>query len=247
MSSKFKRRTFAGTAGRVAGQQMRSAQARAANFSSVRGAFMARGVPRPSFWAGPGLGNPNTEERKTIDLAPAAYVADTTGTVTLLNGVATGDDFTDRDGRRINMKSLFITGRISPIDSNTLDTISRLIVVYDKQSNGAAPVITDVLKTANSVDQLNLNNRARFQVLVDKRFFIGRVDNTATQSFSVAPGGHMIKIFRKLNLETQFSGTTAAVASIATGSLYMITVGDGAAGLGGNFSLSTRVRFTEKA
>jgi len=187
-----------------------------------------------------------TGERKTIDLAPAAKVMDTTGTVTLLNGVATGADFTERIGRKIFMKSIYLTGIIFGVDDHINDTLCRILVVYDNQSNGAAPVMTDILKTSTSASQLNLDNRDRFKVIIDKRWCLARRDNTATQAFAGAPSCHVVKIFRRLNKEVLFNGTTNAVGSIATGSLYLLTIGNSAAGTGGTSELSARVRFIDQ-
>lgn len=194
------------------------------------------------FW-GPNL-RPKGE-KKTIDVDSATYAADTTGTVTLLSEVATGTDFTDRIGRKINMKSVYVRGFLSPVDTTTSFCLSRLLIVYDNQPNGAAPAITDILKAATSVAQVNLNNRDRFKILIDKQFPLGNNNNTATQAISGSPNVHHVKVFRRLNLIEQFGGTTAAVGSITTGAIWMVTVGDNAAADGGVFKLCTRIRFTD--
>lgn len=184
-------------------------------------------------------------ERKTIDVNTASYVSDTTGTVTLLNGVATGTDFTDRIGRKIICRSLYITGMISPVDNTTAANLARLIVVYDNQTNGAAPAVTDILKEATACSQLNLNNRDRFVVLCNKTWAQGSVSDTATQAFSNSPNTFKVKIYKKLRHEVLFNGTTAAVGSIATGAIWMITIGSATANNGGTFSVSTRTRFED--
>lgn len=186
-----------------------------------------------------------TQEKKTIDVDPAAYVSDTTGTITLLNGVAVGTDFTDRIGRKILMKSIFIRGIHLPVDDSTGNFISRLVIVYDRQANGVAPAITDVVKSINGSAQINLNNRDRFQILFDKQYVTAKVSDTATQSFAGSPTVHSVKLFRRLRHETVFQGTAATVASIATGSVYMLTFSNAAANTGGSFSLSTRIRFAD--
>jgi len=185
------------------------------------------------------------DERKVIDVDPATYGANTTGTVTLLNGVATGTDFTDRIGRKIIMKSLYIRGVCKPEDDNIANTLARVLIVYDMQSNGAAPVVTDVLKSATSASQLNMNNRDRFKVLMDKQYAVGKVLDTATQAFAGSPTIHQLKKYKRLNLEVLFNGTTNVIGSIATGSVYMITIGNQAAGLGAEFLVSTRIRFID--
>lgn len=184
-------------------------------------------------------------ERKVIDVDPANYAFDTTGSVTLLNGVATGTDFTDRIGRKIVLKSLYLRGIIKPVDNNVGNTLCRMLVVYDMQSNGAAPAITDVLKSSSPAAQLNMNNRDRFRVLIDKQFALGAVSDAAGASLAGSPTVHSLKKYKKCNLEVLFNGTTNAIGSIATGSLYMITVGDQVAGNGGQGLISSRVRFVD--
>lgn len=184
-------------------------------------------------------------ERKAIDVDRAAYVGDTTGSVTLLNGVATGTDFTNRIGRRILMKSLYVRGFVFPIDSTVVDNLSRVIIVYDSQVNGAIPAITDILKEAFSESQINLNNRDRFHILADKTFQMGSVNNTATQAYQGSPTVHKFKIFKKLNLEVIFGGTTNLVASIQTGALWMVTIGNVGANAGSDITATSRVRFID--
>jgi len=113
-------------------------------------------------------------ELNTIDVNSASYVADTTGTVTLLNGVATGDDFTDRTGRKIVMKSIYIRGLVKFIDTSSGPTLCRLIIIYDNQTNGAAPVMTDMTNRPMPADQLPTPvqfTQQRAQLLVKKEMF----------------------------------------------------------------------------
>ena len=155
-----------------------------------------------------------TDEKKVIDTAPASYACDTTGSVTLLDGVATGTDYTQRIGRKILLKSLYITGYVAPPGATTVGSnIARIILVYDSQTNGAAPIITDVLNSANAADQLNLNNRDRFKVLMDKRMALGEINTVATQSYSANPSVYNVKKFIRLNHDVQYSGTTNAIGS----------------------------------
>lgn len=223
-------------------RQMAARQKRANMLMAARSKYRTPISSRGFF--GPSLRS--RQEKKAVDVDPANYVADTTGSVTLLNGIATGTDFTDRIGRKVALKSLFIRGRICNIDNNIGPTVARLIVVYDMQTNGAAPSVTDILKSATSQAQLNLNNRDRFKVIVDKQWGLGQIVDTATQTYAAGQDTYPIRIFRKLpNLDQQFQGTTAAVGSIATGALWMVTIGDQPANGGGQFGVSTRVRFTD--
>ena len=93
----------------------------------------------------------------------------TTGLVTLLHVPVLGTDFTNRIGRKTLIKSVFLRGLLSR-DLTTASALAcqcRMILVLDKQPNGAAPAITDILVAANSYSQLNPNNRDRFRVIRD--------------------------------------------------------------------------------
>jgi len=190
-----------------------------------------------------GPGQRSLMEAKVVDTDPANYSMDTTGSVTLINGVATGSDFTDRIGRKIILKSVYVRGIIKPVDSQTNDALCRMMVVYDMQANGAAPAITDILKSATSQSQLNMNNRDRFKIIFDKVVALGARDIASgyTGLVNVVP----IKKYKKLRHETVFSGTLSTIGSISTGALYLVNVGDQSSGLGGNFSGSVRVRFID--
>jgi len=183
-------------------------------------------------------------ELKFVDVAQANYVADTTGTVTLLNGVAVGDDYTSRDGRQITIKSVQVRGRCQPIDAGTLPTHARVLLVWDNAASGGAPTIAQILSASTSNSFPLVDNQARFTILRDMSFFVGGVSNTATQAYAMSPTGHIVDTYLRIGQITQFNGTGAT--NIANGALYMVTIGDQAAGDGAQFSLATRVRFSEE-
>lgn len=190
----------------------------------------------------------NAPELKYNDIATANYVADTTGTVTLLNGISQGSDNTNRIGRVMVMKSVHVRGIVSPVDSSTGNTLARLILVWDSDTDGVAPTVTDILQTANSTSPMNLNNRGRFTVLANEEFFIGGISTTATMSYAQSPSGAVFDRFVKLpgkGCRTINSGTGATVASIQQGAIWMVTIGDRGANDGGTFSVYSRVRFTD--
>lgn len=190
-------------------------------------------------WAGPSLRAP--QERKVIDIAPFTdTVTGAAPAVYLLNGVATGDDFTDRDGRRIMMKYLFFRWSVNKNNAATIGGNFRLSIVYDKQANGAAPAYTDIFAANAALSHTNLNNRSRFQILYNE--FVCLQDSQAATNGG--PSCAQREMFVPLNLDTQFSGTGATVASIATGALYLVYNCD-ITGAGVLFKATTRVRFLD--
>lgn len=197
-------------------------------------------------------------EKKFFDIAPATYQVNTTGSITLLCVPVPGTDYTNRIGRKIRIKSVYIRGICGL--SAALTTITtgvvaqgqllRLIIFQDLQPNGAAPALADLLNNATANAQLNPNNRDRFRILKDKCWAFGRFqwDTTATQAYAMTSGNSVaqVKCYKKLDLETVFNaGTAGAIADINSGAIYMCWVGDQAAGTdtAGAAIVSTRARF----
>lgn len=184
-------------------------------------------------------------ERKVVDTASASYACDTTGSVTLVNGMAQGSDFTNRIGRKYTNVAVQLEGFLGPQDSNVGTTKCRIMLIYDAQPNGALPVITDVLTASTSNAFMNLNNRDRFKVLCDENYTLSAIDNTASQAFAGSPTAQNISVYKKINLETICDGTTAAIGDVQTGSIFLLTIGSAATGLAFNFVGAVRTRFID--
>lgn len=185
-------------------------------------------------------------ELKYSDLASASYTCDTTGTVTALNLTAVGDDNTTRDGRQIFNKSIQVQGYIEPFDTQTVPSFVRVMLVWDSQPNsGAIATITNILTASTSLSNLNLDNRERFTVLRDFKAPLGSYNTTAGQTYAMTPNTHKIDWFVPLNMITTYSGTTAAIGSVATGALLMVTIGSQAATDAGKLTATTRLRFSD--
>lgn len=185
-------------------------------------------------------------ELKYVDIASASYACDTTGTVTALNLTAVGDDNTTRDGRQICNRSVHVQGLIRPetAGASTVN-LSRLMLVWDSQPNGAIATITDILVASTSVSATNLDNRERFTILRDKRYSQGAQSTTASQSYSDGNNTYAVSEYVNLkDVKTTYNNTTAVIAAVTTGALLMVTIGSAATG--GAFVGTTRVRFTDR-
>lgn len=168
-----------------------------------------------------------------IQYSDTAVGANTAGSsslpvLELLNGCVQGTDSTTRIGRKICMKSIqgrwtftLQTAAAGTQAAGVVAGQARLLIVYDKQANGAAPIATDILQdgtTSSLQSPLNLNNRERFIVLIDK--FI----NLDPQG----PACQTIKFYKKLPKRAQdviFNGGNAGtIGDIQTGSVYALFV-----------------------
>jgi len=188
-------------------------------------------------------------ELKFLDTSFATYTFDTTGTVTLLNPIAEGDDNINRNSRSVLVKSVAVRGFVAQqpnaVAANTLPQKARLLLVWDNAANGALALATDVMVAINAMSFPNVNNEKRFTILFDQSYAIGPFATTATQSI-VDNTVKDIEGLVNLNAPVEFIGTTGAIASIGNGALLAITLGTSATGANAAYgSLAYRVRFQE--
>lgn len=191
----------------------------------------------------------------------------TTPNITVLNNITIGSSMWNRQGRKVTMKSLRIRGAIAATTNGAAGVnpqFCRLIVVYDKQTNGAVPVYGDVfrdqLSSAADVNAtiflsgINLNNRDRFEVIIDDQWCLA---STATGGAPAIVESGMTDgnvyghkdYYRPLNnREEHFKADSSpgVIGDIATGSLILITVGSVASGSDGwGYYLGCRLRFSD--
>jgi len=183
------------------------------------------------------------QENNYVDLARAQYQCDTTGSVTLLNTVAQGTSVNQRVGKKWVMKSLQMRGFVQN-GSTAVSNWASYMIVYDKKPTGSLPAVTDILVTANSQAFNNDNNTDRFRI-------VRRWDNyLAGSTLAASAGGDTgaeADAYVKLNLPVvNKAAGTGAIADIEEGALYLVTVGNTAAGTAAA-SLDTgfRIRFRD--
>lgn len=191
----------------------------------------------------------NKGELKTVDLDTANYQFDTTGSVTPLNLIAQGTDNTTREGRQVVITSCHIRALIQPTQAASQPSLCRWLLVWDKQPNGALATVANILKqdsgsVSSSQNPLNLDNRERFIVLRDKGYSTGNQNLTATTAVADSTT-YYVNEYVKINAKTTFSGTTAAIGSIATGALLLVTIGNRASPNAYLLGAGTRTRFTD--
>lgn len=206
-------------------------------------------------------------EIKAVDglaTAPAGFnmPLNTTPGINPMNLIVQGTSFYNRIGRKINMLSVNLHARVTMNGLRQADSdYCRVMVIYDKQTNGALPIAADILQNvaqdgtvqSSSLCDINLNNRDRFVILADEKIVL---PPTAVTTFD--PGNldscqktcmHVERFIKLKGLKTQFKADTAATAlitDIATGSLIILTAGEHAAGTEGYaLNLTWRLRYSD--
>lgn len=184
-----------------------------------------------------------SKETGFVDLAPATYVLDTTGSITLIATVAQGASVNQRIGKKAMWKSIQMRGGVSVNTTATTNDIS-IILVYDRRPTGALPAITDVLVSADANSFNNDANSGRFKIL-------RRIDMVLTGNSTTPATGNESKNVTEYiplkDLPAVFKAAgTGAIGDIEEGALYMITVGSRAAGTtAAAFSAGIRTRFID--
>lgn len=158
----------------------------------------------------------------------------------MLNGIARGDEISERNGREVTMRSVELKVQSYVTAGTGIDQVQRHLLVYDRQTNGTALTIAQVLNSVSTVAMKSLENRRRFKIMMDR---------TVVLNASAEPGSmNYYKYYRKLCHPVTFnSGDAGTVADITTGSLYFITLGSSAPGAtAGSTICQGRVRYQDK-
>lgn len=193
----------------------------------------------------------SSKEYKFVDVTLGTAGAETllpasgAASFVLLNGLQLGTSAFQRIGNKIAMKSCYWSvvfalnslNTVADATSGTPQVPVRMMIVYDKQTNGSLPALSDLLSdksgianaTARFIDvnsPNNLNNKDRFIVLCDKRFVLS----------AQGTGSRIMKKYKKLSTSVAYkSGATVGnVTDITSGGLYFIAYVDGDLGRNAN-------------
>jgi len=210
------------------------------------------------------------KEIKAIDIAQNQYAFNAPATppsMVLLNGIQTGAAFYNRIGSRVEMRSLRIRGAVFNAATDVVNSM-RMVVIYDRQPNGAAPAYSEVFQARTQVGavesaamtDINLDQRDRFIIVRDIQYTSPSVTNTAgvltngpvyPQTSGNVKGSTNDQwnvdefIFLK-GLSTHFKSSTnpSVIGDINTGALFITFVTSGVAAKW-NFIGTFRLRYDD--
>jgi len=207
---------------------------------AARAMKLYRPMPGPRYAKG---------EIKSLDVPSSTYTLNSTAQITALNLIRAGTSFFNRIGRKINMKSLHVKLQLNPIRTVAATDYCRVMIVYDSQTNGSNPAIADIIQdtdqagtnTTNAVSSANLNNRDRFRILCDWRLCLPSVTLTGGVQTNLGiqdVNESIVDLERFIpmkRLVTQFKADSspAVIGDIATGGIFLVTLGGVASGFEG--------------
>lgn len=132
-----------------------------------------------------------------------------------VNDVQAGTALYQRVGSRINIRSIALDFDITPSAATVIGDI-RWALVYDRQTNGAFPAITDMFgqngATGATYAGVNMGNRNRFSVIRD-------------QVVCIDPGTGLekhVKVFCKGYWPVDFKASGGAVTDFTTGAIFFV-------------------------
>lgn len=146
--------------------------------------------------------------------------------------IAQGTTESQRIGRKVVIKSINWRYRLflpATTSSASTSDIVRMIVFIDKQANGAAAGVTDLLESADFQSFNQLANKSRFTVLHDKTFNLesrsGAGDGTTNTYGEMAISS---SFFKKCSIPIEYdnSGTTGAVTEIRSNNILVMLLSE---------------------
>lgn len=163
-------------------------------------------------------------ENKFFDTA-LSFGFDNTGEVPATGQLALipqGVTESTRVGRKCVIKSIQLRGQLTytPGASAGGACVGYMYLVWDKQCNGAAAAMTDVLTSAaGPTGLINLANSERFVVL--RRWHVP-FNSSAGVTTAYATRAVPIDYFKKCNIPIEFSSTTGAITEIKSNNLFLL-------------------------
>lgn len=190
-------------------------------------------------------------EFKYKDTTVAATTIAATGNILSPSLVllAAGTGESERIGRRIRLTALSMR-YVALLPNTTLASATddgvRIIVFHDKQTNGAAATVADILAdaTPSYLSFNNLSNKSRFTILADKWIDISATAGAYTGTNDAwADKGVTGSIHLSLNnVPIEYAGTGATIAELKSNNIGVLCISDA-----GRIKVkhNTRVRYTD--
>lgn len=188
---------------------------------------------------------PLSFEKKYFDTSVISTGDATAGVIIpSLNLIAQGTTDQSRVGNKITIRNINIHAYCNNDDQLTAAYAGsnvRVIVYLDKQTNGAAAGVTDLLKTAAITSFRNMDQVDRFVILVDKIVFNPVESANAAHTSNQR---HYWSVNKKCNIPVHFSSTTGGITEVRSNNIGILYVTDEANANSAANGIA-RVKFTD--
>ena len=209
-----------------------------------RTAFLARKRPSPRSmvpYLRPG------QEVKFLDTFFNAVAPSATGTIlSSLNVVPQGVGESERLGRKITVKRIQVRFRYKNEGANAVVDglkIMRFMLYQDKQTNGAAAAVSDLITSADYRAFRNLDNTGRFRILHDKYYTLNT--KAAELITTLIDNGIFVSFAVNVNVPIEFdaSADTGVIATQRSNNFGLMLIVDTTGHH--DVDMAVRIRYTD--
>ncbi len=149
-----------------------------------------------------------------LDIDDATIATNGTISQASCNIIVQGTSESQRIGRKCTLRSINWRFNIRLPEGTAVTTTSdtiRVIVYLDKQTNGAAAAVTDILESDDFQSFNNLSNKSRFRTLMDRTYDLN-TDLSGDGTTVDSPRLNMNdSFFKKINTPIEYDSTTGAI------------------------------------
>ncbi len=178
----------------------------------------------------------NRQEKKWHEFLDGLTTMSDEGTIlaTSLNIIPLGSGESGRIGRMVRLRSIHLRCTFvlpSSVAVGSQSDIGRLMVILDKQANGAAATVDQVLQTAATHHKdsfMNLENARRFQILADH---FCTISNASTVDVSTVGIGGIVRKFwrfnKKVNLPIEYSVAMSppiTISNVRSNNIFLLGI-----------------------
>jgi hypothetical protein len=182
-----------------------------------------------------------SRELHYTDLTKRTAAMDTTGSVTLLNAIAEGTETNQRLGREASIQDVSVRMNVFLPVGTTAAVPSQLVramLVWDNAVNSTQALVTDILTVSSPYGFPLVDNISRFTIIAERSVVLG--NNVGPSDKTCA----YIEFDVPIRSSTRWNGTGAPPSNIQNGALYLLTIGETAAGTtAASSSFSSRTTF----
>ncbi len=170
-------------------------------------------------------------ELKFWDVNKGITATSVTGTIfnNSLNLIPQGVTESNRVGRKCVIKGLYmkmILRQPATVTASNCSDATRMVIYLDKQCNGTAAIVANLLNGTDILNFRNLTNSGRFRFLCDKTW------QTSSQSGNGSSTGEYA-LYRSinipnLNIPIEFDSTTGALTEIRSNNIGVMVISESA-------------------
>lgn len=161
--------------------------------------------------------------------------------------IASGTSESQRIGRKVVIRKVSVrvqTTIPSKADPDTCVDHFRLMLVWDKQANGAIATVTGILESASMYSFNNLSNKDRFRILFDKFWHCNSQGAGYTGAAYATNQAitEMKSINVNCNIPIEYSGTDGTIDEMMSNNLVFLVISTAGVGL---MTGKYRLRYTD--